>query len=415
MLLCGMSCLNCANITSGASIQVTCRYGSEYNRYRFFINFKKEDRVAEKNRSAGITVVAILALIGSALLLAIAGFMAIAMIAAPTPPQNDPRLPPGFFNVFRVVLTLIYALPAVWGIVSAVGLLQLKNWARISTIVFSILLMGFGALGLLTSMVFFLKPPPGNGVDPKMFSIIGAVSAVFALVQIGIGIWWMVYFNRASVKAQFLAQPFPVPYMGQGITPYATNMPSTATPPPPGLPSQTDAAPLPAPPIVAPSRPARPLSVSIIAWYLLAICVFVPFNLILHAPAVLFTAILTGWPAAIFVLIFAGVNIYTGISLLQMKPAGRLVGIGYFIFGLLNLAVFYFAPGRQARLARFMDVEQSMFPWMRSTQANSPFQADMMPFFIIGAVFGVALCLAPIYFLAAAKPAFDRAAEARAV
>ena len=92
-----------------------------------------------------------------------------------------------------------------------------------------------------------------------------------------------------------------------------------------------------------------------------------------------------------------------------MKPAGRLVGIGYFIFGLLNLAVFYFAPGRQARLARFMDVEQSMFPWMRSTQANSPFQADMMPFFIIGAVFGVALCLVPIYFLAAAKPAFDRA------
>ena len=161
------------------------------------------------------------------------------------------------------------------------GLLQLKNWARISTIVFSVLLVGFGALGMLTSMVFFLKPPPGNGVDPKMFSIIGAVTAVFALAQIGIGIWWMVFFNRASVKAQFLAQPFPFPHPGQGIAPYATNMPSTATPPPPGLPSQTDPAPLPTPPIVAPSRPARPLSVSIIAWYLLVICLFVPLNLIL--------------------------------------------------------------------------------------------------------------------------------------
>jgi hypothetical protein len=380
-----------------------------------FHKFQKEDRVAEKNRSAGVTVIAILALIGSALLLAIAGLVAIAMIAMPTPPQNDPQLPPAFFKVFRIIGPLIYALPAVWGIVSAVGLLQLKNWARISTIVFSVLLMGFGALGLLTSMVFFLNPPPGNGVDPKMFSIIGAVTAVFALAQIGIGIWWMVFFNRAGVKAQFLAQPFPFLQTGQGIASYATNMPSSATPPPPGLPSQTDPAALSTPPIVAPNRPARPLSVSIIAWYLLAICVFVPFNLILHAPAILFTAILTGWPAAIFILAFAGVSIYAGIALLQMKPAGRLVGIGYFIFGLLNLAVFYFAPGRHARLERFMDVQQSMFPWMRSTQANSPFQADMMPFIIIGAVFGVALCLVPIYFLAVAKPAFDKAARERMV
>jgi len=39
----------------------------------------------------------------------------------------------------------------------------------------------------------------------------------------------------------------------------------------------------------------------------------------------------------------------------------------------------------------------------------------LMPFVIIGAVFGVALCLVPIYFLAAAKPAFDKAAQARMV
>src|SRR5438270_8143645 len=119
--------------------------------------------------------------------------MAFAMIVA-TPPANDPRLPPMFFTAMRVVLPLFYALPAVWGIVTAVGLLQLKNWARISAIVFSVLLMVFGAFGVLSSMIFFLKPPSGNGVDPKMFSIIGAVTAVFALSQIGIGIWWMVFF-----------------------------------------------------------------------------------------------------------------------------------------------------------------------------------------------------------------------------
>ncbi len=123
----------------------------------------------EKHRSAGITVIAIFQLLGSALLLALAAFMAFAMFVAPTPPANDAQLPPMFFTAMRVALPLFYALPAVWGIVTAVGLLQLKNWARISTIVISILLIVFGVLGMLTSMVFFLKPPPGNGVDPKMF------------------------------------------------------------------------------------------------------------------------------------------------------------------------------------------------------------------------------------------------------
>jgi hypothetical protein len=372
--------------------------------------------VPEKNRSAGITVIAILALIGSALLLLLAAFMAFAMIVA-TPPANDPRLPPMFFTAMRVVLPLFYALPAVWGIVTAIGLLQLKNWARISTIVFSILLMVFGVFGMLTAMVFFLKPPPGNGLDPKMFSIIGAVSAVFALAQIGIGIWWMVFFNRAKVKAQFLPQPFPYP--GQEAAPYNINMPHSATPPPPSLSTSTEVATpqgistLATPPIAAPQRTARPLSISIIAWFLLAISIFVPFNLFLHPPIPLFLTTLSGWQAVAFMLISGALHVYVGIALLQMKPAGRLIGMGYFIFGFLNTAVFYFAPGRSARIARFMDAAQSMFPWMRSAESN-PFQADMMPFLLVGAIGGVAFYLVLLYFLAAAKPAFDRASHEQA-
>jgi hypothetical protein len=151
--------------------------------------------------------VAILQIIGSALLLVLAAFMAFAMIMA-TPPPNDPRPPPMYFTVMRVVLPFFYAVPAVWGIVTAVGLLQLKNWARISTFVISILLIVFGVFGILTSAVFFLKPPPIDGVDPKMFTVVGTALAIFSLAQLGLGIWWMVFFNRAGVKAQFRPQPF---------------------------------------------------------------------------------------------------------------------------------------------------------------------------------------------------------------
>jgi hypothetical protein len=366
--------------------------------------------VPANNRSAGTTAIAILQFIGSALLLAMAAFMAFAMFVAPTPPANDAQLPPHFFTAMRVVLPLFYALPAVWGIVTAVGLLQLKNWARISTIVISVLLIVFGAFTILTSMVFFLKPPPGNGVDPKFFAVMGVVTAVFALAEIGVGVWWMVFCNRASVKAQFLPQAYPLPY------PTQTDMPYSATPPPPSLttPADLTSTAYPTAPIVAATRTARPLSISIIAWFMLVSCLLVPFNILLRAPAVLFTTILTGWPAMVLLLVFTALNLYTGIALLQMKHAGRLIAIGYFLFGLLNFAVFYLAPGRSARIARLMEVEQSMFPWMRSTQANSAFGPEMMPIFIGTGIGIVAVFLVLIYFLAAAKPAFDKAARERA-
>ena len=363
-----------------------------------------------ENRSAGVTIIAILALIGSALLLAMAGLIAVAMIAAPTPPPNDAQLPPTFFKVIRIVGPLIYALPAVWGIVTAVGLLQLKNWARISTIVFSVLVIVFGAFGILTSMVFFLKPPPGNGLDPKMFSIIGAVTAALALAQVGIGIWWMVFFNRAKVKAQFLPQPLTNPHFGQSADPFAIDPRYSTLVPPPGFPSPTDVALPSTPPIASPTSSVRPLSISIIAWFMLVSCLFIPISIFLHPPIALFLTILTGWQAVVFMLISAALHVYAGVELLRMKAAGRLVALGYFIFGLLNVVVFYFAPGRSARLAKFLDLEQSMFPWMRSAQSN-PFQTDVMPFLFTGAIGAVALFLVLVYFLAAAKPAFDKAAQ----
>jgi hypothetical protein len=56
-----------------------------------------------------------------------------------------------------------------------------------------------------------------------------------------------------------------------------------------------------------------------------------------------------------------------------------------------------------------MDAAKSMFPWMPA-QSN-PFQADMMPFLLVGAIGGVVFYLVLLYFLAAAKPAFDKAAQ----
>jgi hypothetical protein len=363
--------------------------------------------VAQKNRSAGVTIIAVLALLGSAVLLGLAALVAIAMFVRPPHAPDASPLPPMFYKALPFAAPLFYALPAVWGIVTAVDLLRLRNWARISIIVFSVLLIVFGGFGMLTSVAVFLMPPPGRGLDAKALSYIGVATGLIALIQMGIGIWWLVFFNRPKVKAQFVPSYLQAPASVSGEAPYRLDMPYSATLPPPGPDSVA-----PSPAIVARRAATRPLSISIIAWYMLASCLFIPVSVFLHSPTFLFTVILTGWRAAAFFLVYAALIIYIGTALLRMKPAGRLTAIGYFIFTFVNLAVFYFAPGGRARMARLMDLQQSMFRWMRSSQEVSPFSGEFMPFIIIGVIAGLVLWLVPLYFLVVSKPAFDKAAKA---
>src|SRR5215472_18074603 len=97
------------------------------------------------NRSVGVTVIAIVVLIGSALVLGVGALAIIGVVAGSTgPPPNNFPGSPMFFRTFILMVPLIYILPAIWGIVTGVGLLQLKNWGRISIIVFSVLLLLVG-------------------------------------------------------------------------------------------------------------------------------------------------------------------------------------------------------------------------------------------------------------------------------
>src|SRR5260370_36182734 len=76
-----------------------------------------------------------------------------------TAPDDFP-VSPTFVRIMMLLVPLVYVLTAFWGIVSGVGLLQRKNWARISTIVFSTLLIVFGVFTGFVSLVFFLNAPP---------------------------------------------------------------------------------------------------------------------------------------------------------------------------------------------------------------------------------------------------------------
>lgn len=324
-------------------------------------------------RSAGVTVIAVLALVGSAFTLLVGVGMLVAVAIVPAPESTEFPGSPMLFRIILVFASLMYLLPAARGIFTGIGLLRLKNWARISTIVFSVLLILMGGFTALMSLIVPLPVTTHSDVDPAVMSGIRMASGAFWLTLLGIGIWWVVYFNRPKVKHQFGH----VTVMGESIP-----QPS----------------PLQAP--LEPYEPAtsnRPLSITIIAWFLLAGCVFIPLSLLLHAPAMLFTKLLTGWSAVLLFLVLAVSQLCIGIGLLRLWSAARVAAIVYFCFGFVNTAFFYFAPGGHARMLALVENQQSMFPWMRLLRDQAQVQFDPLPSLVLGGTVGLLAIAIPVY------------------
>ncbi len=353
--------------------------------------------------SGGVVIISCITFVGSTLTFLL-GVMMGAFIFLPMPAPssmpNQPPFPMEFFKVIFIIAALMYIAPAVWGFASGVGLLKAKNWARISTIVFSILLICHSAFSMLMTAVVMFSAfgafPSSEKIDPSVPIVVGGVMAFFWLSQMAIGVWWLVYLTRPRVKAQFVrpaqvAHPlYGTEYQGGIVPQYANQQQISYQPILPVTQGQK-----------------RPISVTIIAWWILIASAFVPINLLMGMPAVFLTKIFTGWPAAVFYLAVAGLHVYIGVGLLKLQPAARATAIAWFIFGFLNNAVFVLAPGRNARMSALFERSMRMYPWINS-QAF-PFRFDITPFVYVGMIFGMALLAIPLYFLITDRKAFQPA------
>jgi hypothetical protein len=299
-------------------------------------------------RLPGVITIAVLSLVGSLVCLAMSCLMVVAFFVRPIQPNGDQLAKIGF--MFTI---LLFSLPAAWGIVSSIGLFRGKSWARISTLVFSGLLAFFGVI----SPVFLLAIPFAQvpNVDAGVVSMIRLAMSVFYLGLAAIGIWWLVYLTRPKVKEHFMG----------------------------GVVANT------------PSR--RPLSISIIGWILVVSTCFIPFNLILRMPAVVLGFVVTGWLAALYLLLYGAVGLGGGIGMLRLKEYGRLLGMTYFIFGIANAIFCFGLPGAPERWAKMLD---AMPPAFHTTQVPA-----IRPAFMFLPM--IPVLLVPIYFLIRNKSAFE--------
>jgi hypothetical protein len=88
-------------------------------------------------------------------------------------------LPPGF-RYAAIFVVLAAVLFAVWGIASGIGLLEGREWARISMIVFSVLLLAIAVPGLLIFLFAKLSAPaspPGMEMTERAVRITGLCGA----------------------------------------------------------------------------------------------------------------------------------------------------------------------------------------------------------------------------------------------
>jgi len=343
-------------------------------------------------RSAGVTVIAVLSLLGSLFALLMGLLVAsVPFLASKLGEKNSP-FDPGTFKVIMILAAFVYLGPAVWGICSSIGLFRLKEWARISTIVFAVLLILMSGFGGLMMVLVPLPTTPNSSADASIQAWVRLFMGMVSLALVSLGVWWTVFLTRRKAKEQFV----PPQVAGTDGTVLSNG----------GVPSLANAV------LPLSSAPRRPLSLTILAWFLLVGCLFAPFSIFLHAPVMLFNRILTGWQGTAYLVIFAALNLYVGIGLLRFKPSARSVGVVYYGFFFVNMAVFYLAPGGRSRMLELLQRSQSMNRWMPPMADQQLALYQSKPFLVWMACMGLVGILVPLYLLVTRRQAFEAAAAA---
>jgi hypothetical protein len=326
-------------------------------------------------RSGGVTLVATFSLLGSLFTLLMGIGIGALFALFPIPQPTTPGSPSS--KAVLVSLSLLYILPAIWGISTSIGLFRLKQWSRISIIIFSVILLFLG-LGSVFSVLVIPAFPP-QAVSHEALKTIDWVMAVFAAALTSVGVWWMVFFNRQTIKAQFAPSLASVNAVGQ--TAAYPDMQAGE-----------------------PQAKIRPLSITVIAFFLLASSMFMFYGVVTRFPAYLFAKLWTGWPATLIYICFSSANLYLGIGLLRLNGNARRLAIAYFAFALLSSMTFYLAPGAQERTLALMQAQRSIFPATYAQPTFSPEYNSRV--LMVGALMSAISMSVPLYFVITRRRAF---------
>jgi uncharacterized membrane protein (DUF2068 family) len=323
-------------------------------------------------RLPGVVVSAVLLIFGSLLQLlgaAAMGFGAFLIPGLPTSTGTPAHTQPAWLPWFALGIAGVCLAQAAWGIITSVGLFRMRRWARVSALIIGGLLVFFGLPGfLMMILMIVVSIPTPAGIDPaqantvQMVTRIGFMAiALFYAVISAIGIWWLFYFNRKTVRETFAGSSGPI------------------------------------------APPHRPTLISILAVLNMVgipICALMAFAPI---PLAIFGLVVHGWAKAALLLAFGTLAGISGVGLWRLQEWGRGTAIACQLLGLTNNLFFIFRPAimlhYQEEVNRTMSVPQT-------AQLPAHFQSTIQ-YLSLG--FGIFFVLAVItilhYYRGAFKPA----------
>jgi hypothetical protein len=338
-------------------------------------------------RSGGVTAAAIVLLAGSTLLVLMAAAMILASVVA-TAVKAPNVLGPGIFYVEAGCELAL----ASWGIATAVGILQLRSWARISILVMSGIAAGMAllcSLGMIL-VVPILRQQPNT--PPGLLTFVLVFELVLFGIPLAIAIWWLILFTRKSVGMQFASQtrivaPEPLVAFQGGIV---TSTSATVS-----------------------LKPQIPVSIILIAAFLLLGASFMAFTVSFavrtHAPFILLGVLQTGRASLAAILAMGVIQLALGIALLQKRLWSLDAAIAYGIVAVLNGLLFFVS---RARETYFSMILRSYPPTPGvPPQFMEHMMRTILPFSL---GLGTVLDLVALYFLVTRRRAYREACAAKA-
>ncbi len=204
---------------------------------------------------------------------------------------------------------------AIFGVFTGIGVLRLKNWARISTLVWSGITAAI-CIPILAFLVLIPFPTPPNATSPPDMAFVRVAAGLVYALPLAVAIWWLILFNRKAIAAQFTA-PAPDSLLDAS-----------------GFPSHT----------TSPSKPSLPLPITVLAVFLL-ISSFSAFLLFfVHMPIVLFAHAFRGPAGTAVWITICLLSTAAGIGLLCRKGWSYSLALGLQMLGFLSGIVTLASP-----------------------------------------------------------------------
>jgi hypothetical protein len=326
------------------------------------------------NRSASVTAAAVVAILGGALLLVGCSIAFLGMLLIKLP-SASPELPPSVRTLGLATEGFMICL-SLFGIATGIGLIYLRKWARISILIWAGFCAFFGVIGIPIVLLMPFSPTPNAANLPaEGMGLFRGILLMIYGVPLLIGMWWLILFNRKSVKAQFA-----------GMTVSAD----------PGL----------------PRKPACPRPIVVLAWFYVASVLNLLFLPLLpfHVPLMVFGYVLPGSAGKMVLIITSLAFTIAGIGLLKLKPWSYSLTISLQLFWLASGVVSALTPNYGAVMDSYMKEVQASFHLPET--AASPFNfAQHYDWMMVGglvlggAILGLLVFYRPRFLEAASRAA----------